>query len=99
MVFQGTVLGPTLWNAFYGDSKAAINACDFTEIVFADDLNAFKKFNKGETDDEVFCDMRKCQTELHCWGEQTESYFTQERSLCRFCPNTAQVEVASVNQN
>ena len=75
MVFQGTVLGPTLWNVFYGDSKASVNACDYTEIVFADDLNAFRKFSQGETDDELLLDVRKCQTELREWGRANRVLF------------------------
>ena len=39
MVFQGTVLGPLLWNICYADSSVAVQACSFTEAVFADDLN------------------------------------------------------------
>ena len=46
MVFQGTVLGPSLWNAFFEDARTPINAERFIEIVFADDLNAYK--NKRE---------------------------------------------------
>ena len=42
MVYQGTVLGPTLWNLFFEDARAAINEVFFTEYVFADDLNAFR---------------------------------------------------------
>ena len=42
IVYQGTVLGPVLWNLFYADVKDACEATDFLEIVFADDLNAYK---------------------------------------------------------
>ena len=43
MLFQGTVLGPTLWNLFFEDSRVPITKAKFKEIVFADDLNAYKK--------------------------------------------------------
>ena len=42
MVYQGTVLGPQLWNLFFERAAAAINECTFEEIVYADDLNAYK---------------------------------------------------------
>ena len=42
MVFQGTVWGPPLWNTHYADSKRPIRKTWFQEIVFADDLNAWK---------------------------------------------------------
>ena len=44
MVFQGTVLGPSLWNLFYEDARRAIHETGFEEIVYADDLNGFKEF-------------------------------------------------------
>ena len=33
MVFQGTVLGPTLWNLFYEDAWRSIHEAGFVEIV------------------------------------------------------------------
>ena len=42
MLFQGTVWGPTLWNIFYADAKLAIREWLLTEIVFADDFNAYQ---------------------------------------------------------
>ena len=42
MIFQGTVLGPPLWNIFFEDARLPINENSFKEIVFADDLNAYK---------------------------------------------------------
>ena len=44
MVFQGTVGGPTLWNLFYEDARRAINEVFYTEVVFADHLNAYHVF-------------------------------------------------------
>jgi hypothetical protein len=46
MVFQGTVSGPMLWNLFFEDARHAINDCFFTEVVYADDLNAYRIFSK-----------------------------------------------------
>ena len=37
-VFQGTVLGPMLWNLFFEDAALPIRRSGFKEIVFADDL-------------------------------------------------------------
>ena len=44
MVFQGTVLGPILWNIFYSDVRLPVRKRHFTETIFADDLNCFKKY-------------------------------------------------------
>ena len=46
MVFQGTVLGPPLWNLFFEDARTAVNEVFFTEYVYADDLNAFRWFTR-----------------------------------------------------
>ena len=37
-VFQGTVLGPQLWNLFYEDARHAVNCKEYKEHVFADDF-------------------------------------------------------------
>ena len=37
-IFQGTVLGPTLWNCFFADVSANARAHGGMEILFADDL-------------------------------------------------------------
>ena len=45
MIFQGTVLGPPLWNAFFADVALAASATGGNEAMFADDLNVFRKFH------------------------------------------------------
>ena len=44
MVYQGTVLGPPLWNVYYADAGVAVNLIGCMEIVFADDLLCFKEY-------------------------------------------------------
>ena len=36
MVFQGTVLGPSLWNVMYEDTRIPMNQQRYTEVVYAD---------------------------------------------------------------
>ena len=40
-VFQGTVLGPPLWNVFFSDVAIPAKALGGKEAMFADDLNVF----------------------------------------------------------
>ena len=47
MVYQGTVWGPWLWNAFFADVAHVLRQRGCKEVVFADDLNAFKVFDIG----------------------------------------------------
>ena len=75
MVFQGTVLGPPLWNIFYADAASAIRIFEFMEIIFADDLNAFKCFKSRTPNDAIRLDMRQCQSELHKWGRANQVTF------------------------
>jgi hypothetical protein len=75
MVFQGTVLGPTLWNLFFEDARLAINEYFFTEVVYADDLNAFRIFGKGAKTESIQRSMKHCQHELHTWGNANQVIF------------------------
>ena len=45
-VFQGTVLGPPLWNLFFADVVTAAESQGGDASLFADDLNVFKVFEK-----------------------------------------------------
>ena len=75
MVFQGTVFGPPLWNFHFADARYAIQKIGFEEIVFADDLNAYKAFPANTDHALLERDMQKCQTELHKWGEGNQVQF------------------------
>ena len=61
MVYQGTVLGPPLWNVYYADAAVAVNLIGFMEIVFADDLNRFKDFGLTEANETLHAEMHQCQ--------------------------------------
>ena len=65
MVFQGTVLGPSLWNLFYEDARRAIQEWMYTETVYAEDFNAYRLFS-GQTENYgILTTIDKCQEELH----------------------------------
>ena len=68
MVFQGTVLGPTLWNMFFKDVTAAAESTGGTESKFADDLSVWKTFPATTPNSEVLADLRSCQEQVHRWG-------------------------------
>ena len=75
MVYQGTVLGPPLWNVFDEDAAIAIRVHGFCEIVFADDLNACKAFELTAANNEIVSDLTKWQHEVHTWGKANQVSF------------------------
>ena len=68
MIFQGTVLGPMLWNLFYEDARHALRECFFKEIVYADALNGFRFFSQALSNTTIQKCINMCQKELHMWG-------------------------------
>ena len=75
MVYQGTVLGPPLWNVFYENAAIAIRVHGFCEIVFADDLNAYKAFELTAANNEIVADLENCQHEVHIWSKTNQVCF------------------------
>ena len=57
-----------MWNVFYEDAKLVLHKHDYTEIVFADDLNALREFDLQEPTDSRNNADKSCQQELHAWG-------------------------------
>ena len=60
MVFQGTVWGPPLCNAFYGDARKTVADAGFTEVVYAEDLNAYKSFPTTAQSRARYQEARQC---------------------------------------
>ena len=75
MVFQGTVTGPTLWNLFFEDARHAINECFYKEVVFADDLNAYRIYPSATQNSAMKQSLDNCQRELHKWGTANQVAF------------------------
>ena len=75
MVYQGTVTGPMLWNLFFEDARQSINDCLYTEVVYADDLNAYRVFPHHIDNAFIDKNMDTCQKELHSWGAANQVAF------------------------
>ena len=78
-VFQGTVLGPPLWNIFYRDASNATSRLEFIEVVFADDLNCTREFPAGTSCEECLDALDKCQRILHTWGRANSVTFNSTK--------------------
>ena len=75
MVFQGTVLGPPLWNTFFADVAAPAKESGGKESIFADDLNVFKEFDRETPLPEVVTELTDCRTRVHAWGRANRVAF------------------------
>ena len=90
MVFQGTVLGPPLWNLFFASCRLAVNKHLFDEVVFADDLNCYRKYHFDASDRRINKDLKSCQSDVHDWGRAHQVEFELSKEslhiLCRKHP-------------
>ena len=60
-VFQGTVLGPPLWNSFFADVADPARAAGGKEAVFADDLNVFHEFDRRTPVADIMSEISDCR--------------------------------------
>ncbi len=74
-VFQGTVLGPPLWNTFYGDARWSVRRLGFVESIFADDFNCWVVIDRDTDSDTAFAVLSMGQFELHEWGRANRVTF------------------------
>ncbi len=65
MIFQGTVLGPQLWNLFFADAAKAIKECMYEEVIYADDLNAYKLVPSTTQSNNALLSLSEVQEQLH----------------------------------
>ena len=68
MVFQGTVLGPCLWNSFFGNIGCSVVEGRQEAQVFADDLKYTSTFPTETSEHIVFNEFKDIQARAHQWG-------------------------------
>ena len=68
MLFQGTVLGPCLWNTFFADVGIPARSTGGQEAMFADDLNMFQAFDLSTPLPDVISKLTTCRQRVHKWG-------------------------------
>ena len=74
-VFQGIVFGPPLWNQFVADAAVPVRQTGYSEVIYADDLNAFKSFSSTSQNADIRNDMQQTQRNLHTWGRANQVEF------------------------
>ena len=75
MVFQGTVLGPTLWNAFCADIPESVAGSHQKVQFFDDDLNASVTRPMHMSDDLIQSELVGIQARAHIWGQRNRVTF------------------------
>ena len=73
-VFQGTVLGPPLWNSFFSDVSLPATSTGGKGQMFADDLNVFQTFDRNEPLDKCKDILNQCKNKVHKWGGDKPSF-------------------------
>lgn len=82
-VFQGTVLGPPLWNVFFHDVAGAASARGGEEKMFADDLNIFHRFDQDTPNEEIIAHMSMIRNDVHSWGRRNRVEFDHTREYIK----------------
>ena len=74
-VFQGSVLGPALWNCFFADVSEAGCECGGEAELFADDLNIQHTFHVSVDNELIFDKLKESQAAVHRWGRRNRVTF------------------------
>ena len=61
MVYQGTVLGPILWNLFFADGEKIVQDSVGESICYTDDLNAWTSIGNNDEDGVEFAKLEVMQ--------------------------------------
>ena len=75
MVFQGTVLGPSLWNAFFADVATVVPVANQEVNLFADDLTGTMACAVTVSNDILISELHEMQDRGHAWGRQNQVTF------------------------
>ena len=59
-VFQGTVLGPPLWNICFREIDDTIERCLFRIAKFVVDLAAYRNHVSTTDNNQIFDDLKEC---------------------------------------
>ena len=75
MVFQGTVLGPALWNVFFASVADVVPAANQEVNLFADDLTGYTSCPFRVSNEVLYDELREMQTRTHEWGCRNQVSF------------------------
>ena len=67
-VFQGTIMGPMLWNTFFSDVAMPAKCAGGSEKIFADDFSVLQEFDRATPTAACEAKLSKCRSQVHKWG-------------------------------
>jgi hypothetical protein len=79
MVFQGTVLGPSLWNSFFGDVADAVPVGMQQINLFADDLTVMTSVPQASSSALLTEVLEEAQSRTHLWGVKNQMQFDSSK--------------------
>ena len=83
MVYQGTVLGPTLWNAFFSDISTCVAEDGQQAQMFADDLKIDSSCPVAVSNDTLRASLQDAQHRAHVWGVQNRVCFDPNKEAIK----------------
>ena len=83
IVYQGTVLGPSLWNAFFGDIATYVPEDGQHCQIFADDLKVDASCPEAMSNDVLKASLGEAQHRAHEWGERNRVTFDPTKESIR----------------
>ena len=78
-IFQGTVLGPPLWNVFFHDVAETASWGGAEPAMFADDLSVSKTHPIDLPNASIHDDMSKIRDNVHKWGFRNRVEFDAQK--------------------
>ena len=84
IVFQGTVLGPALWNAFFSDVSHAVPQGNQIINLFADDLTVMSFAPQQQSLDLLQQELTEAQQRTHDWGRDNQVQFDPSKESFHF---------------
>ena len=83
MVFQGTVLGPMLWNSFFGDVAVEVPQGQQIMNLFADDLTAETHCPHNIGSATTMAELKEIQIRTHQWGARDQVTYDPRKELLK----------------
>ena len=87
-VYQGTVLGPSLWNVYFAPVGDKIKQNTFGYNLFADDLTSHATVSNNIDNEDCLFVLANLQDSIHRWGRKEQITFDRDKESCHIISKT-----------